>query len=96
MVRSIAILVYMQPISLSPSAIPAERGNHTPEFAEAAATPAAHAAAMRITKALAVFGVKFLQKEVAMNRKVRWTRIHKSRFSPGICGLTSWPWQRIV
>ncbi|KAI5895340.1 amidohydrolase [Schizophyllum commune H4-8] len=51
-------------------AIPAERGNHTPEFAEAAATPAAHAAAMRITKALAVFGVKFLQKEVAMKAKV--------------------------
>lgn len=50
--------------------IPTEQGNHTPEFAKAAATPAAHKAAMQITKALAVFGVKFLQDDV-LAAKVR-------------------------
>ncbi|KAL1747608.1 hypothetical protein HDZ31DRAFT_61085 [Schizophyllum fasciatum] len=52
-------------------AIPAERGNHTPEFEKAAATPAAHAAAMQMTKALAVFGVEFLEDKVALNSQNR-------------------------
>ncbi|GJE91327.1 M20 family metallopeptidase [Phanerochaete sordida] len=49
--------------SLHPSfAIPTRAGgtNHTPEFAQAAATPAAHAACMSVAKALAALGARVL------------------------------------
>ncbi len=48
---------------MSPSAIPTEPkgGNHTPAFAKAAATMAAHEATMTVTKGLALTGLRALQ-----------------------------------
>jgi hypothetical protein len=47
--------------SIQPSyAIPCEAGNHNPDFTAAAATPEAHAAALRAAKALAMTGLDAL------------------------------------
>ncbi|KIY53350.1 hypothetical protein FISHEDRAFT_63374 [Fistulina hepatica ATCC 64428] len=61
-------------------AIPAEKSNHSPQFAEAAATEEAHAAMLAISKVLAVLGCKFLQdSEFASEVKSMMTFVDADR-----------------